>query len=118
MRITALEIATPGSDPNRENRGLTRRASSTIKPTPIPTFPLKVPTGPRAVNERRETKVSLRYLLSFKPTPIPTLPLKGKESYPRRGSQKHSLPLRGRVRVGVGYACSHLPPPTSRLTLT
>src|SRR4051812_13637281 len=33
------------------------------------------------------------------PTPIPTVPLRGKESL-----AKHPLPLRGRVRVGVGFA--------------
>jgi hypothetical protein len=33
------------------------------------------------VNEQKETKVSLRNLLSFDPTPIPTFPLKGKESF-------------------------------------
>ncbi|MDB5905619.1 MAG: hypothetical protein JWM26_4497 [Betaproteobacteria bacterium] len=53
---------------------------------PHPNLPPEGPRrGPRAVNEQRETKVSLRYLLSFKTTPIPTFPLKGKESYPRRG---------------------------------
>jgi hypothetical protein len=56
------------------------------QPTPTLSLPLMGPAGTlRAVNEQRQTKVSLRNLLSFQTTPIPTFPLKGKESYPQRG---------------------------------
>jgi tripartite-type tricarboxylate transporter receptor subunit TctC len=52
-----------------------------LQTTPIPTFPLKAPSGPLGREQQGEKPSFLSLdLFSFKPTTIPTFPLKGKES--------------------------------------
>ena len=51
-----------------------------------------------AVSEERRETSSAR-LKTGAPIPLLTFPLKGEEFF---GAQRHSLPFKGRVRVGMG----------------
>jgi hypothetical protein len=72
------------------------------KPSPIPTFPLRGPSGtPRAVNDAEGNQGFPPRLLSLKPTPIPTFPLRGKESF--AGALRLPVPSPSGGGLGWGW---------------